>query len=135
SLQAQSVIDFGATYNITLPDGSSLGSMRRKGLRSSFVRDELMLFDRSGTQIATVRELGSFTPFARRYVEYASILFPQRYEVIRIHDGKKIAELRQHFNPFIFRLGVSILDEDDEIDDLLILGVSCLISAIEGRQG
>jgi uncharacterized protein YxjI len=135
SLKAQSMIDFGATYNITLPDGSSLGSMRRKGLRSSFVRDEWMLFDSSGNQIATVRELGSFAPFARRYLDYASILFPQRYEVVRTRDGKSIAGLRQHFNPIIFRLGVSILDEDDEIDDLLILGASCLISAIEGRQG
>jgi hypothetical protein len=94
-----------------------------------------MLFDSSGNQIATVRELGSFAPFARRYLDYASILFPQRYEVVRTRDGKSIAGLRQHFNPIIFRLGVSILDEDDEIDDLLILGASCLISAIEGRQG
>ncbi len=37
SLQAQSIIDFGATYTVTLPDGTSLGSMRRKGMKSSFV--------------------------------------------------------------------------------------------------
>lgn len=134
SLQAQSIIDFGATYSVTLPDGTTLGTMRRKGLRSSFVRDEWMLFDNDNTQIAGVRELGSFAPFARRYIDYASILLPQRYEVIRTRDSKNIATLRQHFNPFVFRLGVSILDEDDEIDDLLILAASCLIAAIEGRQ-
>ncbi len=134
SLNTQSIIDFGATYSLTLPNGTTLGSMRRKGLKSSFVRDEWMLFDTSNTQIASVRETGSIAPIARRYIDFASILLPQRYEVIRTSDSKSIATLRQHFNPFVFRLGVAILDEDDEIDDLLILGVSCLIAAIEGRQ-
>lgn len=134
SLNTQSIIDFGATYSVTLPDGTSLGTMRRKGLKSSFVRDEWQLYDKNSTQIASVREIGSIAPLARRYIEYATVLLPQRYEIIRSRDSKNIATLRQHFNPFIYRLGVAILDEDDEIDDLLILGASCLIAAIEGRQ-
>lgn len=134
SLNTQSIIDFGATYTVTLPDGTQLGSLRRKGLKSSFVRDEWLLFDMNNNEIGRVRETGSFAPFARRYLDYVSILLPQRYEVTRSRDQKNIASLRQHFNPFIFRLGVSILDEDDEIDDLLILGATCLIAAIEGRQ-
>lgn len=133
-LNTQSIIDFGATYSVTLPDGTTLGSLRRKGMRSSFVRDEWLLFDANNTEIARVRETGSFAPFARRYVDFASVLLPQRYEVIRASDERVIAHLRQHFNPLVFRLGIAILDEDDEIDDLLILGVSCLIAAIEGRQ-
>lgn len=134
SLNTQSIIDFGATYSVTLPDGTSLGTMRRKGLKSSFVRDEWQLYDKNSTQIASVREIGSIAPLARRYIEFATVLLPQRYEIIRSRDSKSIATLRQHFNPFIYRLGVAILDEDDEIDDLLILGASCLIAAIEGRQ-
>lgn len=134
SLNTQSIIDFGATYSVTLPDGTSLGTMRRKGLKSSFVRDEWQLYDKNSTQIASVREIGSIAPLARRYIEYATVLLPQRYEIIRSRDSKNIATLRQHFNPFIYRLGVAIIDEDDEIDDLLILGASCLIAAIEGRQ-
>jgi hypothetical protein len=134
SLKTQQVIDFGATYSVTLPDGTSLGTLRRKGLKSSFLRDEWLIFDQDGTEIAMVRETGSIAPLARRYVDMASIIFPQRFEVIRSRDQKLISHLRQHFNPFIFRLGVAILDEDDEIDDLMILGASCLIAAIEGRQ-
>lgn len=134
SLKTQQIIDFGATYSVTLPDGTSLGTLRRKGLKSSFLRDEWLIFDQDGTEIAMVRETGSVAPLARRYVDLASIIFPQRFEVIRSRDQKLISHLRQHFNPFIFRLGVAILDEDDEIDDLMILGASCLIAAIEGRQ-
>lgn len=134
SLNTQSIIDFGATYTVTLPDGTALGSLRRKGMKSSFVRDEWLLFDNTNQEIARVRETGTIAPIARRYIESAAVFLPQRYEVIRGRDQTVIAHLRQHFNPFIFRLGVALLDEDDEIDDLLILGVSCLIAAIEGRQ-
>jgi uncharacterized protein YxjI len=134
SLKTQQIIDFGATYQVTLPDGTSLGTLRRKGLKSSFVRDEWMIFDAQGKEIARVRETGSNAPLARRYIDYATIILPQRYEVVRNRDQKAIAHLRQHFNPFIFRLGVAITDEDEDMDDLLILGASCLIAAIEGRQ-
>lgn len=134
SIQAQSIIDLGATYTVKLPDGTPLGSLRRKGLKSSFIRDEWVMLDADGSQIALIRETGSIAPLARRYVEIASLLFPQRYEIIRDSDSKVIGEYRQHFNPFIFRMGISILEEDEAIDELFLLGASCLIAAIEGKQ-
>ncbi len=134
SLQAKSVIDFSSTYTITLPDRTSLGSMRRKGMRSSFVRDEWIMFSESGEELGIIRETGSVAPLIRRYADFAAFLFPQRYEVIRSTDSKVIGHFRQHFNPFIYRLGIAIIEEDDGIDELYILGSACLISAIEGRQ-
>ena len=134
SLQAQSVLDFSSTYSVNLPDGTSLGSLRRKGMKSSFLRDEWLMFDADGNEIAKIRETGSVAPMARRYIEIAAVLFPQRYEIIRNSDTTIIAEYRQHFNPFIFRLGVAIREEDEHLDELFILGAACLISAIEGKQ-
>lgn len=134
SLQAKSIIDFSSTYTVALPDGTSLGSLRRKGMKSSFLRDEWIMFSESGEELGIIRETGSVAPLIRRYIEIASFLFPQRYEVIRSADAKIIGMFRQHFNPFIFRLGISIVEEDDGIDELYILGSACLISAIEGRQ-
>lgn len=134
SLNTQQVIDFGATYAVTLPDGTSLGTLRRKGMKSSFVRDEWLVFNPEGSEIAKIKETGSIAPYARRYIDYVSVFLPQRFEVTRSSDQKLIAQLKQHFNPIIYRLGVSILEEDDQLDDLLILGASCLIAAIEGRQ-
>lgn len=134
SLQAQSVIDFSSTYTVQLPDGTSLGSLRRKGMKSSFVRDEWLVFGEDGQEIAVIREMGSFAPFARRYIDNISVFLPQKFEVLRDTDKKTIAILRQHFNPFISRLGVAILEEDEALDELLLLGAACLITAIEGRQ-
>lgn len=50
-------------------------------------------------------------------------------------DGREVARYRQHFNPFVFRLGVAPgPGDDEEFDDLIVLAVGCLIAAIEGRQ-
>ena len=134
SLQAKSIIDFSSTYTVALPDGTSLGSLRRKGMKSSFLRDEWIMFSESGEELGIIRETGSLAPLIRRYIEAAAFLFPQRYELIRNTDSKVIGHFRQHFNPFIYRLGIAILEEDDGIDELYILGSACLISAIAGRQ-
>lgn len=134
-LQARQIIDFGATYDVTLPDGSAIGSLRRKGLKSSFIRDEWMVFNAAGREIALVRELGGFSAFARRFIDHAAALLPQKYEVKRAADGVVLATFRQHFNPFVFRMSVAILADDPELDELILLAAGCLIAAIEGRQG
>lgn len=133
-LAARQVIDFGATYDVTMPDGHPAGSLRRKGLKSSFVRDEWLVFDETGAQIATIREQGSVAPIVRRYVDYVSVFFPQKFEVIRESDAAHIATLRQHFNLFVYRLGVAVHQDDETLDDVMLLGATCLIAAIEGRQ-
>ena len=133
-LAARQMIDFGATYDVTTPQGDAIGSLRRKGLKSSFVRDEWLVFDDAGAQVATIREKGSIAPLARRYVDNISAFMPQRFEVFRESDGAHVATLRQHFNLFIYRLGVAVHQDDEMLDDLMLLGATCLIAAIEGRQ-
>jgi uncharacterized protein YxjI len=134
NIKARSMIDFGATYDVTLPDGTSVGSLRRKGLASTFLRDSWMVFDAGGRQIADLQEDGSFLAFARRYVDLVSLLYPQKFTLRRANGGEEIARFRQHFNPFIYRLSVAILKDDPELDDLVILAAGCLITAVEGRQ-
>ncbi|MFK7759042.1 MAG: hypothetical protein AB8C13_03735 [Phycisphaerales bacterium] len=132
TLQARSIIDFGATYDITLPDGSQLGSLRRKGLKSTFLRDEWVLFDDQGKEVGTMREKNLFLSFMRR--GDLSAFFPQRFEFFTSGSDEPVAFVRQHFNLFVYRLGLSVLKDDENIDELLLLGATCLIAAIEGRQ-
>ncbi|MBX3364751.1 MAG: hypothetical protein KF866_08310 [Phycisphaeraceae bacterium] len=132
-MKARSIIDFGATYDITLPTGEVLASLRRKGLKSTFLKDEWLVFDHEGRQVAVLRERGRFLSFMRRYTDYGSLLAPQKFDM-HLNDGTPIAMYRQHFNWFVYRLGVSILKHDEHIDDLAILAAGCLICAIEGRQ-
>lgn len=132
-IKARQVIDFSATYDVTLPTGQVLASLRRKGLASTFLKDSWLVFDPAGQQIATLTEKGGVLAFMRHWIEIVAALSPQTFTLER--PGKPaLAQYRTHFNLFVYRLGVSILADDPEIDDLVVLACGCLIAAIEGRQ-
>lgn len=138
TMKARQLIDFGATYDITLPGGQVLGSLRRKGLKS-ILRDSWLVFapgdaGHKGAQpIATITEDSGFKAFSRRFVPYVGMLMPQKMH-LRAADGREIATYRTHFNLFVYRLGVAIHEQDEAFDDLLVLAAGCLLAAIEGRQ-
>lgn len=133
-IKARSVLDFGATYDIQLPDGSVIGSLRRKGLKSTLLRDSWMVFDPAGAQIAALEEDGgSIVVLARRYIDYVSLFFPQKFVMKRM-DGTVVARYRQHFNLLVYRLSIAVEKDDPELDDLMIMAAGCVIAAIEGRQ-
>lgn len=135
---ARSIIDFGSTYDVSLPSGEKLGSLRRKGMKSSFLRDEWAVLDHEEREIATLAERGStFGLMLRRYGpfgELAYLISPQRFDLVRSSDQERIASLRQHANPIIYRLGISIEADDQQLDELMVLAAACVIGAIEGRQ-
>lgn len=132
-IKARQVIDFSATYDVTLPTGQVLASLRRKGMASTFLKDSWLVFDPQGRELATLTEKGSFLAFLRRWVDWVSLLSPQTFTLERA-GRPPVAQYRTHFNPFVYRLGVSILADDPEIDDLVVLACGCLIAAIEGRH-
>ena len=136
-ISTQQILDIEATYSVAVPTGESLGSLRRKGLKS-ILRDEWLVFAHSGEQIGTILEDSQWKATVRRIIELAKVLMPQSF-TLRRTDGREIATFRQHFNPFIYRLGVSIVHAPDTVqdafDDLFILAAGSLIAAIEGRQG
>ncbi|MFO0831807.1 MAG: hypothetical protein U0637_08170 [Phycisphaerales bacterium] len=136
-INTQQIIDFSAAYTVALGDGTVLGIMKRKGLKSTFLRDEWLILSPQGAQLAVLRERGSFMAFLRRWIDYVALFSPQKFDLIR-DDGSHAAAFRQHFNWFVYRLGVAITrddkDRDDGIDDMMILAMGCLICAIEGRQ-
>ena len=132
TMKARSVIDFGVTFDITLPSGESIGSLRRKGLKSMF-RDSWLLYSPEGVELATMREDSGTMAMLRRLHEAFALLSPQKFRITKT-DGTHVATLRTHFNLFVYRLGVSIHTEDEEVDELMVLAAACLIAAIEGRQ-
>jgi len=130
---AKQVIDFSGSYAVSMPDGSALGTLRRRGGKSTFLRDEWTILSAAGQEIGKIQEDSTFKAMVRRYIEYAAPFLPQKYTVADEH-GAHVATFRVHFNPFVYRLGVAIVKEDEQIDELLLLAAGCLVSAIEGRQ-
>ena len=135
SIVARNIIDFSVTLDITLPTGETLGSIRRKGMASTFLRDEWLIFSPAGDQIGSLRENGEFTAFLRRYVELVSLISPQSFSLLDA-AGQPVAQIRQHFNPFIYRLGIGTTPaaEAAGFDDLFVLALGCVVASLEGRQ-
>jgi len=133
-IKARNIIDFSASYDVTAgEDGPLLGTYKRDGMTSSFVRDTWKLSDASGAVIATLEEEPGVWAVLRRWVEFVALFSPQKFTLERPGKGP-LAQFRVHKNPFVYRLSIAVLANDETIDDLLILAAGCLIAAIEGRQ-
>ena len=54
-LKADRVVDFGASYAISTPDGSSVGAVRRQGVRSLW-RSAYAIADANGAAVGSIHE-------------------------------------------------------------------------------
>jgi len=125
-IKARSVIDFGATYDITdVKTGENIGAARRKGLKSLF-KDTWEILDPQGNKYADLLE--DSIALLRRFVP----LIPAKYHFSC--SGQPDIIMNQRFNPFIKKTDVGI-PAGHPLDRRIIAAVALLNSAIEGRQG
>jgi hypothetical protein len=132
TIQARSVLDFSAAYDVTDPKtGRRLGVLKRAGLASMF-RDKWMVFDEDESQVGTIEEDSAFLALVRRLHELAAALIPQGFS-LKGTDGTEYARYRTHMNPFVHKLSVTVLDACP-LDQAVPLAAGILLVAIEGRQ-
>lgn len=133
-ISTQQIIDFGATYTVTSSqDNQVLGVLRRKGLKS-MIRDEWIVMSPAGAEIGMIQEDSGFLAILRRLHELFAMLAPEKFNVTA-SDGTQVARFRQHFNPFVYRLGVAYAEGGEtRMSRQLVLAAACLLCAIEGRQ-
>ena len=103
SIRARQIIDFAAAYDII--DGVSqqkVGAARRRGFRS-IMRDSWEVLDENDEVISTLQEDSTFKALVRRVL---TNLVPQTFHLDVA--GSAPVVFRQHFNPFIYRLEVTV---------------------------
>jgi hypothetical protein len=129
-IKTESVLDLGATYVVTdARSGETVGMARRRFMRS-MVRDHWDLLDAGGNPLGEVLEDSMALALLRRLL--ASFV-PQRFHVLV--QGRPVAELRQRWNPFLFRADLHMeAGADAVLDPRLLLGLAILMMVIEGRQ-
>jgi hypothetical protein len=129
-IRTESVLDLGATYVVTdARSGETVGMARRRFMRS-MVRDHWDLLDAGGNALGDVQEDSMTLALLRRLV---AAFVPQRYHVTV--GGRPVAELRQRWNPFLFRADLRLEAGGDAVlDPRLLLGLAILLMVIEGRQ-
>ena len=129
-IQARQIIDFGAAYDITDPfTNERVGTLRRKGLMSTFVQDTWEVLDSQERQIGLLQEDNPALAMIRRY--FANII-PQGFTFSMGPDT--VASFQQNWNFFVPKLHVQFHVPPEQLDRRLGLGAAVLMSAIEGRQ-
>lgn len=129
-IKARSVLDFGATYDVTdVASGQTVGALRRRALRS-IMRDSWEILGPDDQSLGTLGEDSMFMAFLRRFL---TNLIPQSFS-IEI-GGADVALIKQTFNPFIaqFRVDFS-MDSAGRLDRRLGIAAVVLLQIIEGRQ-
>lgn len=131
TIQAAKIMDFNAAFHVIDPQtGERIGGMRRKGW-SSMIQDEWQILDVDDNQIGSIHEDTMLLAILRRFL---SSLIPQTYE-FKV-NGEKVAQLKQHFNPFLFKGEFKMEPQGSEkLDPRLAIAGIVLLMIMEGRQG
>lgn len=126
-IAARQVIDISATYDVRdAKSGAKVGALRRKGLMSTFVRDQWLILDDKDQEIGMIQEDSTLLALVRRFLVN---LIPQKY--VYTIGSAEVATFQQAFNPFLFK---GTLNITGGIDPRLAVAATCLLLAIEGRQ-
>ena len=133
AIRTQSIFDFGGTYDIVdSMSGDVLGALRRRGVRSMF-RDNWLVLDAEGEEVGKVHEDSMLKAFARRNIPYAGALFRQGYSFEL--GGEEVATMTRGWNPIIERTTLDLSpDTQHRLDPRLALAATVLLAAVEGRQ-
>lgn len=133
SMKARSIIDFGATYDITDANNQRLGSIRREGLKSSFVQDSWKILNAQDQEIGTVKEDSGTLGILRRYIDLIGLLVPQSYEVA-FAEGP-VAWLHQRRNPFTIVYDYNVSQAAlQQYSQIWFLAIPNILGLIEARQ-
>lgn len=129
-IQARKILDFRAAYDvIDSTQRVKVGTVRRKGMMS-MLRDEWELLDANEQLLGKIQEDSMLMALLRRFL---SQLIPQSYDFLV--GETKVAELKQHFNPFVFKADFNVLTQSaGTFDPRLALAGAVLLMCIEGRQ-
>ncbi len=144
-IAARQIIDFGATYDVF--DSASnqlLYSLRRKGLKSTFVRDHWFILDVGGNQIGDVIETSGFLALVRRWISLISdipaLIFafvPQTYNItFGPADQQTLGGTITHRkNPFIVKMALDTTAAQVQVDPRLPISIVSLLSVIDVTKG
>ena len=143
-IHARNIIDFGATYDvIDGPSNQPIFSMRRKGLKSTFVRDHWDFMDTSGSIFGNIQETSSGLALARRWLEILPLgdliglvfaFVPQTYTMsVNGADGQPAvaATIIHRKNPVIVKMSLDTSQAQVTTDPRITMSATALLSIID----
>ena len=131
-IKQKGLLDFTGGFSIVDGQtGESLGTLRRKGMKS-ILRDSWILIDDKENVIGSLGEESGGLALVRRFIPYLTILFPQQFH-LRVNGAKGAVKYTQKMNPFVHKLSVSGV-KSSGVDPRIAAAAAVLLIAIEGKQ-
>ena len=128
-IKTPQILDIGAVYYVQdAVTGESVGALKRRGLKS-FIKDEWTFLSPTGQQTGKLSETSLAGALLSRFIN----LVPQNY-FLTSSEGAGVAEIKQHFNPFVLKYTMTIMETAPPIDRRLLVASGILLCGIEGRQ-
>ncbi len=103
AMNANKIIDFSAQYNITRPDGSALGAVKRQGMKSIW-KASYVIVDNNGTEVGLIHEENpwmkvleavlSDVPFIGMFINPAYLVDVNGQTVMRLQKQRAVFEGR-----------------------------------------
>lgn len=130
SIRARNILDISATYDVyEKGTGEKVGALRRKGLKSIF-KDEWLILDRNDNEVGNIKEDSTALALVRRFLINA---IPQTF--IGTLQNRKVFEFRQKFSLFVQIIDLDFsFDEENIFDRRMAIATAVLLCAIEGKQ-
>jgi uncharacterized protein YxjI len=131
SISARKVLDISSAYDvIDSASGQKIGVLKRKGIKSAFLRDEWTIMDVNDSPVGTIKEDSMLLAIIRRHL---TNLVPQTYDFEL--GGTTVGKVKQNFNFFAPKMQCDFsMDSGRKLDRRLGLAAVILLMAIEGRQ-
>lgn len=139
TIEADRIIDFNACYRFRAADGTPLGSVRRRGLRSLW-RANYEVTDAAGRAAFVIRE---DNPVAKIFDGllgdipvvglFSGFFFNPRYAVLR--DGEKVMMMIKHRTFLESRFEVQSLSPIGESDQLAVVVALLMFVLLERSRG
>ena len=131
-IKQKGLLDFTGGFSIVDGQtGESLGTLRRKGMKS-ILRDSWILVDDKENVIGSLGEESGGLALVRRFIPYLTILFPQQFH-LGVNGSKGAVKYTQKMNPFVHKLTVSGV-KSSGVDPRIAAAAAVLLIAIEGKQ-
>lgn len=138
-LKADRILDFGASYAVTAPDGRLLGRVRREGVRSLW-RSSYAIVSADGKEIGGIREENPWIKVADgllNVIPFADLLdglfFNPSYGIDL--GGEKVLRLWKRRALFESRFRLEKLGDFPEVEEDLLLASVVMMLLLERDRG
>lgn len=144
NIHARTILDFGVTYDVSdSQSGEKIFTMRRKGLRSAFLRDQWEIGTPDDKPLAVLQETSSSLALLRRYtdliplvgwvIDLAMSFFPIQY-TLRDAAGETAAEITHRRNPIIDKFGLDRSNAAAKLDPRVAVVATAMLSVVDSSK-